>query len=36
MFIKVGVFKNFAIFTRKHLWRTLLFNKVAGLKPVTL
>ena len=31
MFFKIGVLKNFAIFTGKHLcWS--LFNKVAGLK----
>ena len=27
------VLKNFAKFTEKHLWRSLLFNKVADWKP---
>ena len=31
----VGV-RNFAKFTAKHLWLSLFFNKVAGLRPVTL
>ena len=31
-FYKKGVFKNFAIFTGKHLCWSLLFNKVAGLQ----
>ena len=30
------VLKNFAKFTRKHLCRSLFFNKVAGLRPATL
>ena len=32
--LKIGVLKNFAIFTGKHLWPVLesLFNKVAGFK----
>ena len=34
--MKRGVLKNFAKFTRKHLCLSLLFNKVAGLKPATL
>ena len=29
-------FKNLTIFTGKHLCRSLLFNKVADLKPATL
>ena len=35
MFFEIGVLKNFAIFTGKHLcWS--LFNKVAGVRPATL
>ena len=34
--VKKGVLKNFAKFTRKHLRQSLLFNKVAGLRPATL
>ena len=31
MFFKIGVLKNFAIFTGKHLrWSLFLINKVAG------
>ena len=30
--IKIGVLKNFANFKRKHLFWSLFFNKVAGLK----
>ena len=30
MFLKIGVLKNLAIFTGKHLYWSL-FNKVAGL-----
>ena len=33
MYFKMGVLKNFAIFTGKHLCQSLFFNKVAGLKP---
>ena len=33
MFFKIGVLNNFAIFTGKHLCWSLLFNKVAGLRP---
>ena len=33
---KKGVLKNFTKFTGKHLWQSLLFNKVAGLSPATL
>ena len=36
MFLKVGFLKNFAIFTEKHLYCSLSFNKVAGLRPATL
>ena len=34
--IKKDFFKNFAKFTEKHLRRSLYFDKVAGLRPVTL
>ena len=30
--IEQAILKNFAIFTGKHLWWTLFFNRVAGLK----
>ena len=36
MFCKKGVLRNFAKFTGKHLCQSLSFNKVAGLRPVTL
>ena len=36
VFCKKGVFKNFAKFTEKHLCQNLFFNKVAGLRSVTL
>ena len=36
LFCKKGVLKNFAKFTGKHLWQSLFFNKVAGLRPATL
>ena len=36
MFFKIGVFKNFAIFTEKHLCLSLFFNKFARLRPATL
>ena len=36
IFCKEGVFRNFAIFTGKHLHQSLFFNKVAGLRPATL
>ena len=32
MFFRIGVLKNFGNFTGKHLCRSPLFNKVAGLK----
>ena len=32
---KKGAFKNFAIFTGKHLCQNLFFNKVVGLRPAT-
>ena len=31
-----GVLRNFVKFTGKHLCRSLVLNKVAGLRPVTL
>ena len=34
--MKTVVLRNFAKFTEKHLCQTLLFNKVAGLRPATL
>ena len=34
--MKKAVLTNFAKFTGKHLCQSLLFNKVAGLSPVTL
>ena len=36
VFRKEDVPRNFSKFTGKHLWQTLFFNKVAGLRPVTL
>ena len=33
--VRKGVPRNFAKFTGKHLCQSLLFNKVAGLMPVT-
>ena len=36
IFCKEGVFRNFAIFTGKHLYQSLFFNKVAGIKKETL
>ena len=36
MFFKIGVLKNFAKFTGKHLSQILNFNKVAGLRPKKL
>ena len=35
-FVRKGVFRNFAIFKGKHLYRSLFFNKVAGPRPATL
>ena len=34
--MKKGVLGNFAKFTGRGLWQSLFFNKVAGLRPVTL
>ena len=36
VFCKKGVLRNFEKLTGKHLCLSLLFNKVAGLKTVTL
>ena len=36
VFYRKGVFRNFEKFTGKHLCENLLFNKVAGLRTVTL
>ena len=33
MFCKKGVLGNFAKFTGKHLRQSLIFNKLAGLRP---
>ena len=34
--VKIGVLRNFVKFTGKHMCQSLLFNKVAGLRPATL
>ena len=34
--VRKGVFRNFAKLTGNHLCQSLVFNKVAGLKPATL
>ena len=36
VFCKKGVLRRFTKFTRKHLCQSLLFNRVAGLRPATL
>ena len=36
VFCKKGALRNFAKFTEKHLCRSLVFNKIAGLSPATL
>ena len=36
VFCRKGVLRNFAKFTGKHLCQSLFFNKVAGLRSVTL
>ena len=33
---KKGVLRNFTKFTGKHLFQSLFFNKVAGMRPATL
>ena len=35
VFCKKGVLRNLAKFTGKHLFQSLFFNKVAGLKAAT-
>ena len=35
MFCKQGVLRNSTKFTKKHLCQSLIFNKVAGLRPQT-
>ena len=35
-FCRKGVLRNFEKFTRKHLYQSLLFNKAADLRTVTL
>ena len=34
--VKKGILQKFAKFTGKHLCQSLLYNKVAGLRPATL
>ena len=34
--MEIGILKNFAKFTGKHLCQSLFFNKVTGLRPVML
>ena len=36
MFFKIGILKSFPKFIRKHLFQSLSFNKVVGLRPATL
>ena len=36
VFYEKRVFRNFAKFTTKHLFRSIFFVKVAGLQPATL
>ena len=36
VFCKKAVLRNFAKFAGKHLYQSLFFNKVAGLRPATL
>ena len=36
VFNKKGFLKNFSKFTAKHLYQSLFFNKVTGLRPATL
>ena len=35
LYEKIGLVRNFAKFTGKHLFQSLFFNKVAGLKAAT-
>ena len=34
--IRKSVLRNFAKFTRKHMYQSLFFNKIEGLRPATL
>ena len=36
VFCKKGLLRNYVKFTGKHLYQSLFFNKVTGLKPATL
>ena len=36
VFYKKGVLKNFENLTRKHMYQSPFFNKLAGLKPANL
>ena len=36
LFCRKGALRNFAKFTGKHLYQSLFFDKVAGLRPATL
>ena len=36
LFCRKGVLGNFTKFTEKHLYRSLFFNRIAGLRPATL
>ena len=36
VFCKKGVLRNFTKFTGKHQCKSLIFNKVTGLRPATL
>ena len=36
VFCQKGILRNFAKFTGKHLWQSLLFNKVASLYPLKM
>ena len=33
---KIGIFRNFAKFTGKHLYQNLFLNKVQGFRPASL
>ena len=35
-FVRKSVLRNFAKFTGRHLWQSLFFNKVTGLRPAIL
>ena len=36
LFCNKGVLRNFAKFTGKHLYQSIFFDKVAGIRPATL